>query len=166
MMGITQSTHNQDIYKKTMLTIPDLVLHEDIPTIINWFHYYGIADVKNVHFCQHPEPEYYVENKPFYGYAVIEISEWYKNNGSKNFYESLIAGTAKMVYNDPEYWDVEFYESRTQNEAYPVNAIVQNLQEKFDEVKDNESEENNREKEYYTAESDEKKNQDNAMTVE
>ena len=39
-----------------------------------------------------------------------------------------------MVYDDPEYWDVEFYEPRTQDEAYPVNAITQNLQEKFDEV--------------------------------
>ena len=60
--------------------------------------------------------EYYVEDKPFYGYAVIEIREWYKNNGSLSFYENLISGNAKMVYEDPEYWDVEFYEPRTQEE--------------------------------------------------
>ena len=39
-----------------VLTIPDFVLPQDIPTIINWFDYYGIADVKNIDVREHPEP--------------------------------------------------------------------------------------------------------------
>ena len=136
------SPQNEDMYKRMVLTIPDLVIPQDIPTIINWFDYYGIADVKNVDVRQHPESEYYVEDRPFYGYAVIEIGEWYKNNGSLSFYENLITGNAKMVYEEPEYWDVEFYEPRTQEEEI---ANTQNLQKNFDEVSDNG-------KEYYSEE--------------
>lgn len=148
------STEKEEMYKRMVLTIPDLVLPQDIPTIINWFDYYGIADVRNVDVREHPEEEYYVEDRSFYGYAVIEIREWYKNNGSLSFYENLIAGNAKMVYEDPEYWDVEFYEPRTQEEE---NAIAQNLQEKFDEVEDDEDEEYYSEEEYWAAEAQEAK---------
>ena len=149
-----QSTQNDEIFKRMVLTIPDLVLPQNIPTIINWFDYYGIADVKNVDVREHPEQEYYVEDRPFYGYAVIEIREWYKNNGSLSFYENLIGGSAKMVYEDPEYWDVEFYEPRTQEEE---NTIAQNLQEKFDEVEDDKDEEYYSEEEYSAAEAQEAK---------
>lgn len=153
-----QSTQNEKMYERMVLTISDFVLPWDIPTIINWFDYYGIADVKNVDVREHPEQEYYVEDRPFYGYAVIEIREWYKNNSSLSFYENLIAGSAKMVYNDPEYWDVEFYEPRTQGEeAYPVNAIVENPQEIFDEVEDDKDEEYYIEKEYCATEAQEAK---------
>ena len=151
------STKKEEMYNRMVLTIPDFVLPEDIPTIINWFHYYGIADVKNVDFRQHPEPEYYVEDRPFYGYAVIKIYEWYKNNGSLSFYENLIAGGAKMVYEDPKYWDVEFYEPRTQEEE---NTITQNLQEKFDEVADDDPDDDGEyysEEEYWEAEAQEAK---------
>lgn len=148
------STEKEEMYKRMVLTIPDLVLPQDIPTIINWFDYYGIADVRNVDVREHPEEEYYVEDRLFYGYAVIEIREWYKNNGSLSFYENLIAGNAKMVYEDPEYWDVEFYEPRTQEEE---KAIVQNLQEKFDEVEHDEDEEYYTEEEYWAAEAQEAK---------
>ena len=151
-----QSTQKEEMYQRMVLTIPDLVLPQDIPTIINWFDYYGIADVKNVDVREHPEEEYYVEDRPFYGYAVIEIREWYKNNGSLSFYKNLIAGNAKMVYKDPEYWDVEFYEQRTQEEE---NAIAENLQEKFDEVEDDEDEEYYSEEEYWAAEAQEAKEQ-------
>ena len=154
MMGTMLSTEKEEMYKRMVLTIPDLVLPQDIPTIINWFDYYGIADVRNVDVREHPEEEYYVEDRSFYGYAVIEIREWYKNNGSLSFYENLIAGNAKMVYEDPEYWDVEFYEPRTQEEE---NAIAQNLQEKFDEVEDDEDEEYYSEEEYWAAEAQEAK---------
>lgn len=129
MMGTMLSTEKEEVYKRMVLTIPEEVLPEDIPTIINWFDYYGIADVKNVDVREHPEQEYYVEDRPFYGYAVIEICKWYKNNGSLSFYENLIAGNAKMVYEDPKYWNVQFYEARTlKEEAYPVNYIVENLE--------------------------------------
>ena len=148
------STPPEEMYKRMVLTIPDLVLPQDIPNIINWFDYYGIADVKDVDVREHPEQEYYVEDRPFYGYAVIEIRKWYKNNASLSFYENLIAGYAKMVYDDPYYWEVEFYEPRTQEE---VNAVVENLQEKFDEVEDDEDEEYYSEEEYWAAEAQEAK---------
>lgn len=133
-----QSTYNEEMYKRMVLTIPDLVLPQDIPNIINWFDYYGIADVKKVDVRDHPEPEYYVEDRPYYGYAVIEIREWYKNNSSLSFYENLISNSAKMVYDDPHLWDVEFYEPRTQEE---VNNIVLVQEDKFDVVKDDEDKE-------------------------
>lgn len=117
--------NNNMLYSIKILTIPDFVLPMDIPKIINWFDYYNIANVKNVEFREHPEPEYYVEDKPYYGYAVIEIDEWYKNNSSRTFYEYLASGSAKMVYDDPYYWVVEFYEARTQEEE--VNNIIINL---------------------------------------
>ena len=121
---MTQENNNM-LYSIKILTIPDFVLPMDIPKIINWFDYYNIANVKNVEFREHPEPEYYVEDKPYYGYAVIEIDEWYKNNSSLTFYEYLVSGSAKMVYDDPYYWVVEFYEARTQEEE--VNNVIINL---------------------------------------
>lgn len=117
--------NNNMLYSIKTLTIPDYVLPMDVPKIINWFDYYNIANVKNVDIREHPEPEYYVEDKPYYGYAVIEIDEWYKNNSSLTFYEYLASGSAKMVYDDPYYWVVEFYEPRTQEEE--VNNVIINL---------------------------------------
>jgi len=119
-----QSTQNEEMYKRMTLTIPDLVLPRDIPTIINWFDYYGIADVMNVDVLPHPEPEYNVEDRPFYGYAVIEIRQWYKNNSSKNFYNNLMLGCAAIIYDDPKYWQIQFYEP-TPSEAH---NIVDNLE--------------------------------------
>lgn len=147
------SINDTDMYKKVILTIPDFVLQKDIPTIINFFHYYGIADVKNVSVFEHPEPESYVEDKQFYGYAIIEINKWYTNNVSKSFYENLIVGSAKIMYNDFEYWDVEFYEPRTQEE---VNAITQNLEEKLHEPADD-NEEYYSEEDYRKSEAQEAK---------
>ena len=115
-MGHMQSYSNNETYDVKVLTIPDLVLPSDIPYIIHFFDYYSIANVKDVDIRQHPEEEYYVEDKQFYGYAVIEIREWYKNNTSLSFYENLISGSAKIVYDDPHFWNVEFYQPRTQEE--------------------------------------------------
>ena len=100
-MGTTQSScDNPQLYKKMRLTISDEVVDNDVHSILNWFEYYGIANIKNINVRPHPEPEAYVENKPFYGYAVIEIDEWYKNNASRAFYENIIAGCAKIPHYD------------------------------------------------------------------
>ena len=117
------------MYKNMVLTIPDLVLPVDIPQIINWFLYYNIADVKDVSINRHPEPEYYVEDRASYGYAVIEIAEWYNNNSCRKFYDNILSGTAKMVYNDPHFWEVEFYEPRTQEEVQilQVDMVVDSV---------------------------------------
>jgi hypothetical protein len=121
------------MYKNMVLTIPNSVLPTDIPVIINWFLYYNIADVSYVSIRNHTEPEYYLEDRRLYGYAVIEIKEWYNNNGSRNFYNNIVSGKAKMVYDDPQYWKVEFYESRTQEEELNVdtNMVLDNVETKF-----------------------------------
>lgn len=105
-------TQNNDFYiSGKYLVIPDMVTREDIPTIYHYFDYYNIAKVKNVEVYYHVEEEYYVEDKSYYGYAVIEIEEWYNNNGSVSFYNHLWHNKCKMVYDDPNYWNVEFYEN-------------------------------------------------------
>ena len=101
----------------TMLTnnsliIPDYVTMNDISTILNWFHHYNIADIENITFYEHEEQEYYVENENMYGYVIIKIKEWYINNSSKLFYEKLETNNAKIVYDDPHSWNVEFLEEK------------------------------------------------------
>ena len=115
----------EGMYKNMVLSIPDSVLPTDIPRIIDWFLYYNIADISDVSIRRHPEEEYYVEDRTLYGYAVIEIKEWYNNNGSRNFYNNIVSGTAKMVYDDPQYWDVEFYQPRTQEEELNVDTKME-----------------------------------------
>jgi hypothetical protein len=153
MMGSMLSTQKDEMYQCMVLTIPDFVLQQDIPHIIDWFDYYGIADVGDVDVFKHPEEEYYVEDRPFYGYAVIKINKWYKNNNSLSFYKNLIDGCAKIVYNEEHYWEVEFYEPRTQEEQ---NTVVKKQEETFNEVTDD----NNKyysEEEYLPAEAQEAK---------
>ena len=89
--------------------IPDYVLPRDVPAIYNYFKTFNIADVESVEYRDHEEPEYWVEDKPFYGYAIIKIKEWYDNTCTKNFYENLQNRNCKMVYDDPYYWKLEFY---------------------------------------------------------
>ncbi len=153
-MGVSiESTNNEEMYSRMVLTIPDLVIPQDIPNIIHWFDYYGIADVGDVDVLEHPEEEYYVEDRPFYGYAVIKINKWYKNNHSLSFYKDLIAGYAKIVYDDPYYWEVDFYEPRTQEEE---NTVVKKQEETFNEVTDDNNEYYS-EEEYWKSEAEEAK---------
>ena len=99
------------IYGWKTLVIPDLVLESDITYIIDYFDYYNLANVKQVKVYKHPEQEYYVEDRNLFGYAVIEIEEWYQNNSSLSFYENLINENAKIIYDDPMSWQVEFYDN-------------------------------------------------------
>tara|TARA_B100000927_G_scaffold262478_3_gene233409 strand:- start:4768 stop:5643 length:876 start_codon:yes stop_codon:yes gene_type:complete len=153
MVARDMSTNTEEMYSKMVLTIPDLVIPQDIPNIINWFDYNGIADVEDVDVREHPEQEYYVEDTPFYGYAVININKWYKNNNSLCFYKDLIAGYAKIVYDDPYYWEVDFYEPRTQEE---VNKVVEKQEETFHEAT-GENQEYYSEEEYWKSEVEEAK---------
>ena len=112
------------IYGWKTLVIPDLVLESDIPYITNYFDYYNLANVKKVTVFKHPEQEYYVEDRDIYGYAVIELEKWYENNSSLSFYENLINQKAKIIYDDPYSWVVEFYDNfykpyRIENESEP-----------------------------------------------
>jgi len=133
MSGVMCQNNPNHTYDSMVLTIPDAVLPTDIPRIINWFLYYNIADVSDVTVYKHPEPEYYAEDSSRYGYAVIKIAEWYNNNGSRNFYDNIVSGRAKMVYNDPYFWEVEFYEPRTQEEVQllQVDMVIDAVERKL-----------------------------------
>ena len=96
------------MFSNKMLYIPDYVVYEDIPTIIKYFEDFNIAKIKNVEICKHLEPEYYVEDKYNYGYALIEVEFYYNNQGAQNFYSAIENNKCLMVYDDPLYWEVQF----------------------------------------------------------
>lgn len=96
------------MFSKKMLYIPDYVVYQDIPTIIKYFEDFNIAKIKNVQVFKHLEPEYYVEDKYNYCYALIEVEFYYNNQGSQNFYNAIENNKCVMVYDDPLYWEVQF----------------------------------------------------------
>jgi len=96
------------MFSKKMLYIPDYVVYQDIPTIIKYFEDFNIAKIKNVQVFKHLEPEYYVEDKYNYCYALIEVEFYYNNQGSQNFYNAIENNKCLMVYDDPLYWEVQF----------------------------------------------------------
>ena len=96
------------MFSNKMLYIPDYVVYEDIPIIIKYFEDFKIAKIKQVEICKHLEPEYYVEDKYNYGYAVIEVEFYYNNQGAQNFYSAIENNKCLMVYDDPLYWEVQF----------------------------------------------------------
>jgi hypothetical protein len=96
------------MFSNKMLYIPDYVVYEDIPTIIKYFEDFNIAKIKNVQVFKHLEPEYYVEDKYNYCYALIEVEFYYNNQGAQNFYNAIENNKCAMVYDDPLYWEVQF----------------------------------------------------------
>jgi hypothetical protein len=96
------------MFSNTTLYIPDYVVYEDIPTIIKYFDYYNIAKVKKVEVFKHHELEYYVEDRYNYGFALIEIDYYYDNQGARNFYNTIENNKGLMVYDDPNFWEVQF----------------------------------------------------------
>lgn len=96
------------MFSKKMLYIPDYVVNQDIPTIIKYFEDFNIAKIKDVQVFKHLEPEYYVEDKYNYSYALIEVEFYYNNQGAQNFYSAIENNKCVMVYDDPLYWEVQF----------------------------------------------------------
>ena len=144
--------HVQNMFQETKLVIPDFVSPLDIDKIYKWFQDFNIAELDNIEFFEHEEPEYYVEDKrDFYGYAVIHIKEWYNNQGSHNFYQNIANLRCKMIYDDPHYWTLEFYDYSLYEDMftkptilYNNNIIEDTKTEKNDETQENdESQENN-----------------------
>jgi len=108
--------NDNKMFQEKTLIIPDYVLVGDIDIIHNWFEKYDIASVEKVTFHLHEEAEYYDESyKDSYGYAVIEINHWYTNSGACTFYDNICHKECKMVFDDPCYWDVEFYDYNQYN---------------------------------------------------
>lgn len=128
---MSETTHN-NMHSMKVLYIPDYILPQHIPTVYNYFDYYNIAKLKNVQVFDHPEPEYNCEDRPYYCYAIIEVDEWYNTSISRSFYQSIVENNCKMVYDDPYYWDLEFYENEDLNKfdspAENENVLI-NIQE-------------------------------------
>ena len=101
--------------KKTLI-IPHYVTEADIPTIWHYFDYFNIAKVGNIKYYDHDDQIQYNSHYT-YGFAIIEIDEWYNNTGGNNFYESIVSGKCRMVYDDPFYWNVEFYDDEIEENS-------------------------------------------------
>ena len=116
------------MFSNTTLYIPDYVVVEDIPTIIKYFDYYNIAKVKKVQVFKHREPEYYVEDRCPYGFALIEIDYYYSNQGARNFHSSIENKKGIIVYDDPNFWEVQFspYNEDTSSVLVNHNKKFQN----------------------------------------
>jgi hypothetical protein len=124
------------LFDKKVLYISDMVVPSDIPKIIHYFETFNIAKVYDVIVYEHLEEEYFVEDLDLYCNAVIIIEHWYNNTDAKSFYTSLLENKCKMVYNDPKYWTLEFYD---QPEEYNNIALIIK-QEEEPEVKKEEPE--------------------------
>ena len=96
-----------------ILYIDNFVTKKDIPIVIDYFTKLDIATVENVEFTLHPESEYnacYTDDYPnIYGSLIIYIKEWFSTQTAINFYERLTLNTCKIVYDDPEYFNVYLY---------------------------------------------------------
>jgi len=150
---MTTMPNMPNMFDKKVLYISDMVVPSDIPKIIDYFETYTIAKVYDVLVYEHREQEYFVEDLDLYCNAVIIIDEWYDNSAAKSFYHSLLDNKCKMVYDDPKFWDLEFYE---QPEEYNNIALIikhdKEEPEEPEEVKKEEQEEEleeEDEQEYY-----------------
>jgi hypothetical protein len=124
-MSSSQEIINPTFSEKT-LTIPGYVLPQDVNYIQMWFKNFDIATVKSVEYHDHEEPEYNAEDKPYFGYVIIEIDEWYDNACSRNFYEKIKNLDCKIVYDDPDYWEVEFYDyDKYYKNSHPQSESLQ-----------------------------------------
>jgi hypothetical protein len=143
------------MFSKKMLYIPDYVVNQDIPTIIKYFEDFNIAKIKNIQVCKHLEPEYYVEDKYNYSYALIEVEFYYNNQGAQNFYSAIENNKCRMVYDDPLYWEVQF--SPFKEHAMPLlsdcntsNSVSSPITHIENDVSDTSTEEH-----YYSSSSEE-----------
>ena len=153
---MTSKTTMPNMFDKKVLYISDMVVPSDIPKIIDYFETYTIAKVYHVIVYEHREQEYFVEDLDLYCNAVIIIDKWYDNSGAKSFYNSLLDNKCKMVYDDPKFWDLEFYDNQEEyknivltikpDEEEP-EEVVEVKKEKLEEQEKEPEEED--EEEYY-----------------
>ena len=147
---------NDDDFVNKMLFIPDYVIPSDIQKIYHYFDYYNIASIKNVTINKNN----YKNTNTSYNYnfinefyhAIIEVEKWHNNNSAYWFYQDIKDNKCKMVYDDPNYWDVEFYFQQENNEVpnqnYLNNQPSLNMEEKYyEEDEENEVNEVNEEDE-------------------
>ena len=98
------------MFSNKHLVIPDYAIANHVPLVYKYFDDYNIAKLKNVTYYDYPAEENDYD-EPFYGYIIIEVEQWFDNVTSRNFYNTIVNNNCKMVYDDPKYWDVEFYDN-------------------------------------------------------
>lgn len=149
---------NDEVFQKKMLLIPDYVIPSDMPKIYHYFDYYNIASIKNVEIISNEKTNNnetninYVFSNDFC-HAIIEVDEWRNNNSAYWFYQAIEDNKCKMVYDDPSYWDVEFYvksenvaeqdyeyKNEVSNQSYDNNQLSLNDEEDDYEVEDEDGE--------------------------
>ena len=162
---------NEQVFDKKMLIIPDYVIPSDMPKIYHYFDYYNIASIKHVEIKQNTydmtNPTSKFSND--FCHAVIEVEEWHNNNSAYWFYQAIENKKCKMVYDDPSYWDVEFYVNHEQDYEYKnevSNQIYENYEDDYedehqhededeDEDEDEVEDEDEHEHDYYVEDEDE-----------
>ena len=112
-MSSVPDTNDYQVFDKKLIIIPDYVIPSDLPKIYHYFDYYNIASLKNVEIKPNDTnntntSSNYIFSNDFC-HAVIEVEEWHNNHSALWFYQAIENNVCKMVYDDPNYWDVEFY---------------------------------------------------------
>ena len=133
-------TTNNIINKHTALIIEDYVTPLDVPKILDWFNNNSIAEIKDITYHKHEEPEYYVEDKQIYGYVLIEIDKWYDNAYSNYIYNHLVSNGYYHFHNyygitpwntDISNFKLELY-YKNSNINTTIDSNVNNSDNKFD----------------------------------
>lgn len=139
-MSSIPDTNDIQVFQNKMIIIPDYVIPSDMPKIYHYFDYYNIASIKNVEIKQNTDstttPGYnYIYSNEFC-HAIIEVDEWYNNNSAYWFYQAIENNNCKMVYDDPSYWDVEFYVKLEEDYEYKNEVSNQSYEQVDDEDED------------------------------
>lgn len=112
-MSNIQDTNYYQVFDKKIILIPDYVIPSDMSKIYHYFDYYNIASIKNVEIKSNNGNTTNTSSNSIFNNefcnAVIEVEEWRNNNSAYWFYQAIEKNNCKMVYDDPNYWDVEFY---------------------------------------------------------
>ena len=115
------------------LVIPDYTIANHVPLVYKYFDDFNIAKLKNVTYYDY-QAEENDEDEPFYGYIIIEVEQWFDNVTSRNFYNAVVDNNCKMVYDDPRYWDVEFYDnSEIDYDAIEKECIYNSVKKECDD---------------------------------
>ena len=141
-MSNIPDTNYYQVFDKKIILIPDFVIPSDMSKIYHYFDYYDIASIKNVEIkpnegnTTNPSSNYLFSND--FCHAIIEVEEWRNNNSAYWFYQAIENNNCKMVYDDPSYWDVEFYVNLEEDveEDYEYKNEVSNQSYENYEVED------------------------------
>ena len=83
----------------TMLLVQNLKSENDVENIHEFFEKYQIGKINTI--------EYRDETHD----AIVKMDYWYANRGSENMHERIkYHGPTPIVYDDPEYFTVKFYQ--------------------------------------------------------